>query len=552
MSVFSIINKNVKVVSRNWSYFIVLVICPVLLVLAAGAMLNSSDPKNLMVGIINEGVYFDVGGDLTNSIIFNGLSSCLYYLTDSRVSACIYSYKDNDIVNIDVYSDNTERRVESYVKQFVLAKVSKTQSEIIEQAGEAIYQEKGYISNSINRSKEELNNAYIEVESLENDLLDNQRKLREQRADFDEMYYSLKNIQANMNIYRGQAEDVRKNIEDFRKKKDELANSIYFARSRLVALGENDLVVKLDIILTELNNIDASLKLLDNALANYDNALVEFDTAMAKLDSIKVLLDESDVNLQNNIEKTRRTKEKIKQFLTEVEEGERRISGFSQNVGLEGIDLIFKSAYNIEEDPVLIAFPLLIAIIVSFTSILLSNLFISKQINHPSFFRDLISPKRDMPFLISNYVVSLFFVFLQVLFLFMVGYFWFNINMLNNYLYSSFLIFLVASIFVFLGMSLGYLIKSQYLSMLISIFLVIFLFIFSNILTPSLLTGEIIQFLININPFVILSNGLKDLIILDKNLSLDSFIFGALYFMYIICFVLYYISKKVGNYEAKK
>ena len=134
----------------------------------------------------------------------------------------------------------------------------------------------------------------------------------------------------------------------------------------------------------------------------------------------------------------------------------------------------------------------------------------------------------------------------------MVGYFWFNINMLNNYLYSSFLIFLVASIFVFLGMSLGYLIKSQYLSMLISIFLVIFLFIFSNILTPSLLTGEIIQFLININPFVILSNGLKDLIILDKNLSLDSFIFGALYFMYIICFVLYYISKKVGNYEAKK
>ena len=552
MSVFSIINKNVKVVSRNWSYFIVLVICQVFVVLAAGAMLNSSDPKNLMVGIINEGVYFDVGGDLTNSIIFNGLSSCLYYLTDSRVSACIYSYKDNDIVNIDVYSDNTERRVESYVKQFVLAKVSKTQSEIIEQAGEAIYQEKGYISNSINRSKEELNNAYIEVESLENDLLDNQRKLREQRADFDEMYYSLKNIQANMNIYRGQAEDVRKNIEDFRKKKDELANSIYFARSRLVALGENDLVVKLDIILTELNNIDASLKLLDNALANYDNALVEFDTAMAKLDSIKVLLDESDVNLQNNIEKTRRTKEKIKQFLTEVEEGERRISGFSQNVGLEGIDLIFKSAYNIEEDPVLIAFPLLIAIIVSFTSILLSNLFISKQINHPSFFRDLISPKRDMPFLISNYVVSLFFVFLQVLFLFMVGYFWFNINMLNNYLYSSFLIFLVASIFVFLGMSLGYLIKSQYLSMLISIFLVIFLFIFSNILTPSLLTGEIIQFLININPFVILSNGLKDLIILDKNLSLDSFIFGALYFMYIICFVLYYISKKVGNYEAKK
>ena len=54
MKIYNIFIKNLKVVARNWVYFIVLFIFPFFLILTSAILLNSSDLKNIGIGIVDE------------------------------------------------------------------------------------------------------------------------------------------------------------------------------------------------------------------------------------------------------------------------------------------------------------------------------------------------------------------------------------------------------------------------------------------------------------------------------------------------------------------
>ncbi len=550
MKLLFIINKNLKVVSRNWSYFVVVVLSPVLLVLAAGAMLNSTNINNLRIGVINENSEVEFGAGLIYMQTYYELQNCLSNLFFEGVSSCIHIYKVNNATQFDIYSDNTNGRVESYVKQFVLQEVSKLQAGIIERAGEAVYSEVSIISSSISHAESELKQAYNEVVLLEQDLINYRNNLSEARRDFDNAYFTLKSLQSSSYYAKRDVDTAKKDIQQFRTDYSQVRTLINSVRGDLQSSREYTLVSSLDLLLRNLERVDNDLAVIEDSLTTYVFILDNLNLTMEKLDSIRTLMDEIDADLYKNIERTRATKIKIQSFLFELEQGKARIEGFSEGIDLENVNIVFKNVYQIRDDPVLIAYPLLIAIIVCFTAIILSNLFISKQINHPSFLRDLIAPTKDIAFLTANYIVTLSFIFLQVFFLYLVGNFWFEISVFNNLGYSLFLIFLVASIFVFVGMSIGYMIRSQYLSMLISIFFVIFFFIYSNILTPVVLAGPIIRFSIGINPFVLLTDGLLDLIILNNKGFVNTFLYYKLGFMFFASFILYYISKKICNFRA--
>ena len=70
MKIFTIFKKNLKTISRNWNYFLVLFICPIILILITGAMLNSSNLENVKIGII--------GDNFDYKIYFNNFNNYKY------------------------------------------------------------------------------------------------------------------------------------------------------------------------------------------------------------------------------------------------------------------------------------------------------------------------------------------------------------------------------------------------------------------------------------------------------------------------------------------
>ena len=124
-----ILKKNIKTVSRNWNYFLVLVVFPIVLILLAGAMLNSVNVQNMKVGLINEGetvsldfsTYMHISPHTT-------LSNCLTAMAHGERALCIRIYTQAGKPQMDAYLDNTQKIVESYAKQFFLETILEKQN----------------------------------------------------------------------------------------------------------------------------------------------------------------------------------------------------------------------------------------------------------------------------------------------------------------------------------------------------------------------------------------------------------------------------------------
>ncbi len=270
------------------------------------------------------------------------------------------------------------------------------------------------------------------------------------------------------------------------------------------------------------------------------------DKIILQLDEVKQTLDKLDSDLSVSIERTRNSKNKINLFINNLDNVNKELSNFQSDMDSRKFSFTISDAFQITDDPVLFAFPLLIALVITFTSIVLSNMFILKEVNQPSYDREILTPAWDIEFLISDYLVNLFFVGVQAAVLFLVGIYWVGISV--NELWMFILaIFFVSSIFIFVGMSLAYLIKNQSLSMLITLFLVMVLIVLSDMIAPSILAGQVVKFFIDSNPFVVLQRILSDGIILNRALSNSYFAFVRMGILFIITFFIAYVCKKISK-----
>ena len=346
------------------------------------------------------------------------------------------------------------------------------------------------------------------------------------------------------------------NISEFRAKKQNIRNQINslktFLSTRLNSGDYSYASSVLDSISSDLDSIDANLRNIENAQANTQKiieVLDKIDQIIANLEKIKQTLDQMDRDLTSSIQKTQRSKQKVNSFITRLNEAEREMNSISGKLGSSGnMALSFKGAFELPNDPVYRAFPLLVAIVITFSSLVLSNMFILKQINEPSYMRSMITPTRDMSFLVSDYLINLFFIAIQAIALFVIGYYWFGVP--ADYLFGfALIIFFSSSFFIFIGISIGYLVRNQSLSMLLTIFLVMILLILSDLIVPAIMTSTIIKFFINMNPFYVLNRLLVDMLILERGIGEIMQNILKLVFLTLFSFILAYISKKINKEE---
>ncbi|MBU0957725.1 MAG: ABC transporter permease [Nanoarchaeota archaeon] len=561
MKVFSIFKKDMKTVSRSPSYFVLLFIVPVLLIVAGGAMLNSVDFSNVKLGIVDNDPNYDFNlRGVHNHQYFDSLSDCIFDLTSYKVSACLVVSPIDNSHQIDIYLDNSKRVIEYFAKQLILEKVMSEQSFVLQQTSDEIDSRISLYSTSISNARVELINVRNDLEQQEQDLLDYKTELGQTRSDFDEVYYPLKNSEPELIELRDRMKENNDNLENnitlFRQRKQEIDTSIavlrVFLSTRLNAGDYNYVNGQFTIIENNLNDIDNVLTSVEQMQSDYEQVIELLDNMelmIQRLDQIKDTLDRLDSDLDNSIQRTRQSQVRVDGFIVELDRATGELSSFSQDVGGDASVLNFNNAYDLSDDPVFMVFPFLISIIITFTTMVLSNMFILKLVNKNSYLRDIISPARDANFIIAHYLVNLFFISIQAFVLFLIGIFYFNMpsSLVGSY---SLIIFLAASIYIFIGMSLGYLVRSQSLSMLLTLFFVMLMFIFSDVLLPTSLAGPIVRFFAELNPFVLLNNLLRDVLLLERSFGFFDPRLIRLWVVMFVTLIICYISKKVSKEDV--
>ncbi|MCX6712022.1 MAG: ABC transporter permease, partial [Candidatus Woesearchaeota archaeon] len=180
-------------------------------------------------------------------------------------------------------------------------------------------------------------------------------------------------------------------------------------------------------------------------------------------------------------------------------------------------------------------FPTLVVLMILFVSILLSSTMIIREKLSSAYFRNFITPVSGIWFIIGNYLTSILLVSLQLLIIFGVVVYFIKSSL--SIVSLAIILLLISSVFILLGMIVGYLFKSEETATLGAISIGSLLLLFSNTVLPLEVLSKVKDIALY-NPFVLGESALKKIILFNSNLgNVQTTIFillGYLVFFFLI------------------
>jgi len=565
VKVFSIISKNLKVVSRSWIYVILLIILPTTLVLATSSLLDSVNLSNVKIGMVSNSNDLPIRLMLGDARFYEyqSLDECKNSLKKHTIPVCIDFIERFNSTDVNVYFDNSKFLLSQYARSYVTKRVIEGQLSTFEITLEDVLLRMTAIAASVDLARDELQTSYEELLKQEDRLLEYQENFSRINSDFQRTYADVKLLEPamrqNIQSYKEIKEFLGTNLSEMKKQNEQLRKDINTIKPILqVALPAsqyNEIAARLDALLLTTTTIENNLDALNSTVYvdDPDKLLTDYDTAMRNLDEMNTLLQQMDEQLDENIMLVEQNKIKIVEILDNIESNKKEIEEIYGKIkDASSHQVTFYEAFQLPEKTSSLYFPLLFLMIIAFTSIILSNMFIIDQTHKPSYVREMITPTFDITFLLGDFIVCIFIAVFQISMLFIIGQFIFDLNILNNFFYLAGISLLVSSIFILIGMSIGYLIRSRHLSILFSTFLLLFFMVFSDLLIPRELTGFFVRFFSGLNPFVIGNNLVFDVMIFSNRSSDSLFYIILLVIALFSMFIFAYLSKKIGKYKLLK
>jgi ABC-type transport system involved in multi-copper enzyme maturation permease subunit len=571
MKVLSVFWKNLRTVSRNPNYFLILVVCPIALIFIASLTLNSIDFSNLRIGVVdssgtmNENERpFDLGESFAGSITFyEDLPRCIYDLTRAEVNACFFIVQEEGGRRIDVYIDNTKQIVEYYARQFLLENVLKEQNAIFERTADMLQSNITLFSTALVDAKNELKNAEKELDSQEQMIVGYQQRLAEVRKDFNSAHAALHSLESEIGLLEAsisggeELNDSSMDIFLIRKQNFEtqvrnLRKLSFFQQPIPPVVEVNESLNDIGGTLDQIEQAIVLAKTLKNNSGEAREMIKEYRDIMQKVDE----MDKTLSNFEQDLEKSRAgiqlSKERIALFLSKVLQGEKELREVYNQIDPKNKNykLVFKGAFSLSDDPVFLSFPLLVAMIITFSSIVLTNMFVLREVNQPSYLRDIIAPTWRITFILGDYLVNVFFIGIQIGALYLAGLYGFGYEGLAYSGIYFISLFLGASVFILLGMCISYFIRSEGISTIISLFSVLVFLVMSDVLAPVTLASPIMRFIIELNPFFVLKQILSNTLLLGQSYVENQMFLLRLIVYCGIGFVVAYFARRFSEREA--
>ncbi len=183
-------------------------------------------------------------------------------------------------------------------------------------------------------------------------------------------------------------------------------------------------------------------------------------------------------------------------------------------------------------------FPTFLSLVVLFGSLILGSVIVMREKKSNAYFRNFITSTSEFVFFMGIYLTCLILLFLQIGVVF--GSLAFIINMpIYNIIWKLLLITLLSgTIFIFLGMFIGYLFNSEETIVLTSISLAALSIFFSNIILPAEAISGTFKKISIYSPLVITNSVLRKITLFNMPLNSVVYEIGILGIFLIVLFIL--------------
>src|SRR3989344_4581232 len=506
---FGLLKKNLKLILRSRSSAMIILLGPLIIIFLVAAAFNTSSIFDIKIGTyaksyspLAENLLKELGDKQFQVIKFDNKDNCISSLKNNEVHVCAI-FPDNLNIgsseNLEFFVDNSKINLVWVIIDSISTKVSSKSSELTQQLA-------GNLLNTLTKTESNLNQKTSTVTSIQstNQELQNKFNLISNSIDGIDLSFTVSQI----------------GVDKISNKLDSVISSNKYNKS---AFSDVDLAITNSIknakdLQKKFNNTNEVIKDLNLFLGDASKLV---STSSSGINDIQ-----STINSVNSDIKT------VKSTSAETIASPIKLS--INPISVESTHLNF-------------LFPTLVVLIIMFIGLLLSSILVVREKLSNAYFRNFITPTSDVLFILSDYLTNLIILLFQLMIIFSVGIYYFK-DSLSSVLFPSFiLVFLLSTLFIFLGMFIGYLFKTEE-TVVLATFSIgsIFLF-FSGTILPLETLPDSIKKIANFNPFVLGEGILKKIMLF--NFGFDK-LGIALYYLLIyilILVVLVYFARKLSK-----
>ncbi|MBD3355414.1 hypothetical protein GF361_05560 [Candidatus Woesearchaeota archaeon] len=529
LSLFKIIKKNLKLLIRSKSSALIIILGPLLVIFLVGIAFDNLNQYSLSIG-----TYSKSYSPLTDSFItklegnnfrvqkISSEEECIDLIRQGKLNTCITFPKNldldsNQMNEIVFHVDNSKINLVWMVLESISDKLAERSSELSLDLTADLLNKIDITKNELYRIRPTITNIKTENQQAAGLIDDAERRITANVNDLREKQANMHNvIVRKINSAQELVYDIKQVIEptsynQTKQDLDELSTDLTTLENKITTQGEtlSDWKI-LENILEDINEIAINnLNSIDNNLKKSEIKINEIQSAVNK-----VYAEVSDIKITNATTIVNPITTRIKPVTSE------------------------RSYLNY-------LFPALVILVIMFISILLGNTLVMMEKHSPAYFRNFITPTRDITFILATYFTNLILVFLQLVIILLISSVFFKAQVLSSIPITVLILLLSITFFTFVGMTIGYIFSSEETSTLAAISIgAVFLFL-SNVILPLETMPDSIRNIARFNPFVLGESLLRKAIIFQTKFSLLSKDILTLLAYSAVLFLIIWISQKI-------
>jgi hypothetical protein len=505
----AMIKKDLKIVMRSKSSSLIIIFGPLLIVFLVGMAFNTSSLYDLRIA-----TYSSSYSDLTSTVIselkdqqYNTIQAesearCIEGVKLGTYHVCAVFPPDMQVSNeannlVKFYVDESRMNLAFLISSTITQKVSAKSANIsmgltsdllttIDTTKKELASKKDTVSSLISSA----NDKSLKVKSVTDSLSAMDLEVNESDLNISAVDKAIVKAQENLNVSASAFNDVEAALNDLKDGVSKIMIQMDSV-SQIRQSSVSDLGGVRDSIQTDVGQIN-SIK-------------TTIDTLVAGIEGIKVTNAESIVS----------------PVKTEIE----TVTGKKTHLSY--------------------LFPTLVVLIIMFICILLSSTITVREKVSKAYFRNFITPTNDFMFMLGGYFTNIFVVGLQVFVLFLAASYFFKGALLDVIGPLVLLLFIISTLFILIGIFIGFVFKSEETSTLGAISVGSLLLFFSNAILPIETLPSYISAVAKYNPFVISEGVLKRILLFNAPLSSVSVQVYMLVCFILIFFVLAFVAREL-------
>ena len=520
--------KNLRLLIRAKSSALIVFFAPLLIILILGLSFNTTSKYGLNIGVHSTAANDDTTSFINslkeqefNVIKYDTLDQCTQDVKQSLIHTCIdlppsLKVESNQPIEITFYIDQSKINIVWMVQQTIQEKFNLKEQQLTENIASDLLGKLSDTNAKIATEIPKLNTAKDKNDNAVKNTDDTKTSLASLDLNAPTTVYDLTAIDQFKTQLSAQLLATSQKIADTKIQADKMNASSTDKKKISALLLETDQTLANASALLDsegIGSLNAVTTLVSSIQTDLDATKTKLTTASDKIKTSNTNLDSVKSSLTESISQLQSIQSTLNQINTNLQ---------SQKITQAGViakPLITKiQPVSTQKTHLSYLFPILLILVIMFSSLMLGTSLVMMEKNSPAFFRNFFLPIRKITFILSIYLTNVILILIQVAIILLLSLLF--IPEISPILLSlALILFLAASIFTFLGMVIGYFFTSEETSTLASISVGSLLLFISGTILPLEATSPAIRSIISFSPYVIAERAVRELVIFQAPLS---------------------------------